>query len=347
MKNKKFWRVLLAIVMVLGITIIGCDFGGSEEFTVTFDAIGGYIPGKTTSSIEIKVKSGETVTDLPIPQFLDSYFGGWFSQKNGAGVEFTTNTKVVSDLIVYSKWIPHQFNDDTGGIFSLTGIPADFDGKYALISGFNHGKVIFGFNSVTKHTPIYLLNMGQIQNSDLDLSIYNGVLKVPLWNFEFQQLDEDYLHTINYSGYLGNDTFENVIVEIFDFCAFPVSDGSIDLIRPPPLLVINFSSVTFENGNAVLSFYNGKFENGYPNGTFEGTWVSSDCDPQLLEFTGNNWFDRSSGPQGTFTATENQITFLPTQGLVSLIPFTGNYVFLNANTIIISGGTRYDQTWRK
>jgi hypothetical protein len=155
------------------------------------------------------------------------------------------------------------------------------------------------------------------------------------------------LRTIKYSGYSGNDTFENVIVEIFDISAFPVSDGSIDLVRVPPILEIRFSSVIFENGNAELYFYNGKFEDGYPSGTFEGTWVSSDCDPQLLEFTGNNWFDHSSGPQGTFTVTENQITFTPTQGLVSLIPFTGNYVFLNANTVIISGGTRYDRTWRK
>jgi uncharacterized repeat protein (TIGR02543 family) len=35
---------------------------------------------------------------------LDSYFDGWYTQKYGAGIEFTTTTEVVSDLTVYAKW---------------------------------------------------------------------------------------------------------------------------------------------------------------------------------------------------------------------------------------------------
>ncbi|MDR2972990.1 MAG: hypothetical protein LBU83_13885, partial [Bacteroidales bacterium] len=227
MNKKRIYLGILAIMSLLGILVIGCDSEEPvvDEFTVKFDAIEGFILNNNTNFVEIKAKSGETIEDLPIaiPPVTDTYFGGWFSQENGAGNEFTTNTKVVSNLIVYPKWISHQFNDDTGGIFILTGIPADFDGKYALISGFNNGNVVLGFNSVTKSTPIYYLNMGLIQNNDMELTVFNGVLSVPVWNFGFQQIDEGYLRTIKYSGYSGNDTFENVIVEIFDISAFPVS----------------------------------------------------------------------------------------------------------------------------
>ena len=102
------------------------------------------------------------------------------------------------------------------------------------------------------------------------------------------------------------------------------------------------SSTVIASNLTVYAKWNSAF---LADNCFEGIWTSHDCDPQLLKFVGNNWFDLSSGPQGTFTATENQITFMPTQGLVSLIPFTGNYRFLNPNTLIISGGIRYDQTW--
>ena len=93
------------LVILLAIGFIGCPPDGNEdeEFSVTFDLDGGNISGNT-ASVEIKVKSGETIADLPDPKKSDNDFEGWFSQKNGAGNQFTSSSKVTSNLNVYAKW---------------------------------------------------------------------------------------------------------------------------------------------------------------------------------------------------------------------------------------------------
>ena len=104
--NKTVFFGLLAIVLVFG--FIGCDDGNgnsNDEFTVTFDLDGGNIGGNT-NSVPIKVKSGETIASLPNPQKGTDVFGGWFTQKNGAGTSFTSSTKVTANLTVYAKWTP-------------------------------------------------------------------------------------------------------------------------------------------------------------------------------------------------------------------------------------------------
>jgi len=88
---------LLAILLAFG--FLGCN----EKFTVKFDLDGGNISGDTTS-VEIKVKSGEVIANLPNPKKDNFDFDGWFTQKNGAGTQFTTSTKVTSNLTVYAKW---------------------------------------------------------------------------------------------------------------------------------------------------------------------------------------------------------------------------------------------------
>jgi len=95
----------LAILLVLA--FIGC--GGNDtddtEFTVTFDLDGGNINGNT-ASVQIKVKSGETIASLPNPQKSENSigFGGWYTQKYGLGNEFTTATTVSSNLTIFAKW---------------------------------------------------------------------------------------------------------------------------------------------------------------------------------------------------------------------------------------------------
>ena len=96
---------LLVILLVLG--FIGCGENTTDdtEFIVTFDLDGGNINGNT-ESVQIKIKSGGTISNLPNPQRTENStgFGGWFTQKNGFGNEFNTTTKVSSNLTVYAKW---------------------------------------------------------------------------------------------------------------------------------------------------------------------------------------------------------------------------------------------------
>jgi len=104
MKKTVFFGLM---VIMLSFGFIGCgnSTGGNgyEEFTVTFDLDGGNISGNI-SSVNIKVRSGETITNLPSPKKEVNSFEGWYTQKNGAGSPFDSSTIVTGDLIVYAKW---------------------------------------------------------------------------------------------------------------------------------------------------------------------------------------------------------------------------------------------------
>jgi len=104
------------IFTIIFIGFFACDnFSNQEEFTVTFDAIGGYIPNNSESFFKIKVKYGETISNLPDPQMLDGYFSGWYTQKNGSGDLFDSSTVVTSNLTVFAKWTSYEF--EKGFIF--------------------------------------------------------------------------------------------------------------------------------------------------------------------------------------------------------------------------------------
>lgn len=89
------------IMLVFG--LVGCDIENAES-NVTFDLNGGNINGNTFS-VNIQIKSGETIENLPNPTKEDNIFGGWFAEQNGLGNEFTTSTKVASNITVYAKWL--------------------------------------------------------------------------------------------------------------------------------------------------------------------------------------------------------------------------------------------------
>jgi len=151
--------------------------------------------------------------------------------------------------------------DDQGeeGIFILTDIPSEFDGKHAFFMagvGCYISYSYYGFNSITYDPPNYYLNMGQIKN---------GTVKLPVWDFNFHWM-EGSLSAINNFRYLGNDTFEfrgftgssDAIIAIYDFSAFFVeSETAVRVPAEAPLAMITFP-VTFSNGSAVISFGDGK-----------------------------------------------------------------------------------------
>jgi len=66
---------------------------------ITFDADGGIVdPGS------IQINTGDPAGTLPYPLKDNSYFQGWFTQKNGAGTEFTSSSIVSADITVFAKW---------------------------------------------------------------------------------------------------------------------------------------------------------------------------------------------------------------------------------------------------
>jgi uncharacterized repeat protein (TIGR02543 family) len=102
MKNKVFFG-LLAITLALGLAGCSMDGGTEDSYTVTFNLEGGGI-GDKYGSVSVPVKAGETISELPVPRRANYTFGGWFTEQNGLGNEFTASTRVSSNLAVFAKW---------------------------------------------------------------------------------------------------------------------------------------------------------------------------------------------------------------------------------------------------
>ena len=87
---------------------------GTETYTVFFDG-----QSATTSANPVSkavVPPAVTVGQLPISPTKTGYnFGGWFTEPEGAGTEFTASTIVSSNITVYAKWDEYsytvRFND--------------------------------------------------------------------------------------------------------------------------------------------------------------------------------------------------------------------------------------------
>lgn len=107
---KKISVVFLTVLVVLGFGFLSCDNGGDDgttkgEYTITFDSDGGDPASSTAKAVE-----GGKAT-LPAAPTKEGYdFGGWYTDKNGAGTEFTAETPVTGSITVYAKWT----DKDTG-----------------------------------------------------------------------------------------------------------------------------------------------------------------------------------------------------------------------------------------
>jgi uncharacterized repeat protein (TIGR02543 family) len=212
--------------------------GNNNERTVTFDLDGGNIGG-TTTPFEIIVNSGGTITTLPYPTKSNNSFNGWFSQKNGAGNEFTATTQVTSDVTVYAKWTASNNGSDTGeSTFVLTNIPVAYNGKYACLFSENENYPVFGFQTGDMET--WTITCVQIAN---------GKVNLPMWILSW----DDY----SLSKYSGNDNIEYIGVFIFDTPI--ITDENL------PLRAVIFSSITFSKGTAVKSWNDGTESDGLPH----------------------------------------------------------------------------------
>jgi len=124
-------------------------------------------------------------------------------------------------------------NGGTGGDFTLTDIPAEYEGKFALLlnAEISKDKDVFGFQSVNYETGLYTLP-----------KITNGKVIIPMWEFD-QKTDA-------YKRWAGNATASTVTAEIY------ATENVLDVIDDEnlPLAVISFNSVTFTAGNATVKY---------------------------------------------------------------------------------------------
>jgi len=74
-----------------------------ETYTVTFDSQSATVEADPTS--KTVTAPATTVDTLPLPPTKICYdFGGWYTETNGSGTEFTDSTIVTASITVYAKW---------------------------------------------------------------------------------------------------------------------------------------------------------------------------------------------------------------------------------------------------
>lgn len=79
-----------------------------STYTVTFDSQDADVPA-TPNTMDV-VFPATTVTGLPSNPERDGYtFGGWFTEPDGKGTAFTTDTEVNGNLTVYAYWIQDDY----------------------------------------------------------------------------------------------------------------------------------------------------------------------------------------------------------------------------------------------
>jgi hypothetical protein len=121
----------------------------------------------------------------------------------------------------------------SGGTFTVTGIPAEYNGKYAGSIGTANSKVFMG----AEEQPGFAAST----HSGLKMSpISNGSVSMPMWVLN---------DAAGYDRYTGNVTFEVFGINIYDSQTGSIYPGSIaDRI---------FESVQFTNGSATRSWSQG------------------------------------------------------------------------------------------
>jgi sulfatase modifying factor 1 len=75
----------------------------NHTYTVTFDGDGATVEANPTT--KTATVPATTVDTLPTePTKTDYIFGGWYTENNGGGTEFTTSSVVTASMTVYAKW---------------------------------------------------------------------------------------------------------------------------------------------------------------------------------------------------------------------------------------------------
>jgi uncharacterized repeat protein (TIGR02543 family) len=118
---------------------------GPSQYTVTFDADGGTIGGSTAYVTRSVNSGGSLGVNMPSDPNKSGYtFGGWYTDRNGGGSQFTSSTAVTSNRTVYAKW-----NFETSSISDIT-YSSVSGGAWTLLSDGRRRSPAIGDSGVTK-----------------------------------------------------------------------------------------------------------------------------------------------------------------------------------------------------
>jgi hypothetical protein len=131
-------------------------------------------------------------------------------------------------------------SDGIGGTLTVTDIPSEYNGKYALFNAdLGNDTYIRGYQSVNESTSITTLSQ-----------ISNGSVNIPLWLWiNREAANSFYLE----SYYTGNNTVTKSQANIEPCILIFAGDKQGPLIDPLLLARIEFPVVIFSNGSAAIS----------------------------------------------------------------------------------------------
>jgi uncharacterized repeat protein (TIGR02543 family) len=123
------------------------------QYTVTFNSQG----GSEVSSVT--VNSGDTLGTLPAPTRTGYTFGGWFTQANGGGEQFTGITQVTGKITVHAKWTAQS--GGSAKKLTITGI-----------SGLSSSNIVVGLSA--DQASLTAGGSGTISGGSVTIQLKNG-----------------------------------------------------------------------------------------------------------------------------------------------------------------------------
>jgi membrane protein implicated in regulation of membrane protease activity len=314
MAKKIVLTAILAIALVWGMTVVGCGGGGdavpiipvpqmvSYQSTDTAGytyilviTVNGYTAVAGDSYVLTITKSGQPDKKSAGTVSVVGAGGAFTLKPTNAPTSFTVNTSG-TQITAFSGPITlddgetleageftggnnnNNGNNSDGGTFTLTGIPAQYNGKYALINagGETVATNIMGFNTINMSTVTITLPV-----------ISNGSVSMPMW-----------IPTNSgesFTRYSGNHTLW-VDVVITNRQSFH-DDSELNEFY---VTEIRFDSVTFSNGSATRSWSQGNSNNGNNSGNTGGApqWTST-----YIPYYGTGNINAIAYGNGKFVAT--------------------------------------------
>jgi hypothetical protein len=147
----------------------------------------------------------------------------------------------------------------SGGTFTITGIPAQYNGMYAYFAGSGGPETGANVNSTLWGGQDYSytdLGSGNITYSYIFSPVSNGRASIPVWirTFDFSAIDINAGtvtgSVMNIKKYSGSDTYTVTVV-------FVDVENANNLDDSHAKGAIQFQSVTFQNGSAAKSWNEG------------------------------------------------------------------------------------------
>ena len=209
MANKKFWLGMMVMVLVFGMTVIGCDNDGGEADTPTNETAGitteqratvdtafqaaTIVPpstgGLASNQVRLTGLAAGFQYNIGLGNSAPSATAGWQSPNSaltwtigsGSGqaalwVRAIGNTTVGVRVGVIQGANISQPSGGAGGNLTVTGIPSEFNGLYAIFiddSTYDSTLIIWGFVSE------------DVQNETVTLPIISGGrVTIPLWAWD-------------------------------------------------------------------------------------------------------------------------------------------------------------------